>query len=91
MKVLTILSTIFLPITAIGGIYGMNFHHEVSPYNMPELDWRYGYPFALGLMSLSVVTLLIYYLRKGWIQRQTDDAREAARAAGEEERRAGRR
>ncbi len=90
MKVLTILSTIFLPITAIGGIYGMNFNPEVSPYNMPELNWRYGYLFALGLMSLSVIGLMGYYLRKGWIQRQTDDAREAARAA-EGERRAAKR
>ncbi|HLM76743.1 MAG TPA: magnesium/cobalt transporter CorA [Polyangiaceae bacterium] len=86
MKVLTILSTIFLPITAIGGIYGMNFHHEVSPYNMPELDWRYGYPFALGLMSLSVIGLLFYYRKKGWIQKLSDDGRDAARAADEERR-----
>lgn len=86
MKVLTILSTIFLPITAIGGIYGMNFHHEVSPYNMPELDWRYGYPFALGLMSLSVIGLLFYYRRKGWIQKLSDDGRAEARAAEEERR-----
>jgi magnesium transporter len=77
MKVLTILSTIFLPITAIGGIYGMNFHHEVSPYNMPELDWRYGYPFALGLMALSVVCLLFYYRRKGWIKKVADETPEA--------------
>ncbi|MCK6588772.1 MAG: magnesium/cobalt transporter CorA [Polyangiaceae bacterium] len=84
MKVLTILSTIFLPITAIGGIYGMNFHHEVSPYNMPELDWRYGYPFALGLMSIAVLGLLYYYRRKGWIRRIGDDGRDMVQAADEE-------
>jgi magnesium transporter len=67
MKVLTILSTIFLPITAIGGIYGMNFHRESSPYNMPELDLRYGYPFVLAVMLASVVGLLWYYRSKGWI------------------------
>ena len=83
---LKILSTIFLPITAIGGIYGMNFHHEMSPYNMPELDWWYGYPFALGLMALSVLCLLYYYRRKGWIKKVADDtqvgrARAASRAA----------
>lgn len=73
MKVLTILSTIFLPITAIGGIYGMNFHHESSPFNMPELDWYYGYPMVLGLMTLSVLGLLYYYRRKGWISPVSDE------------------
>ena len=67
MKVLTILSTIFLPITAIGGIYGMNFNPEASRYNMPELSYRYGYPAVLVVMTLSVVFLLVFYWRKGWI------------------------
>ncbi len=67
MKVLTIISTIFLPLTFIAGVYGMNFDPEVSPYDMPELKWRYGYPFALGLMLLSVIVLLWFYKRKGWI------------------------
>jgi len=53
---------------------------------MPELDWRYGYPFALGLMSLSVIGLLFYYRKKGWIQKLSDDGRDAARAADEERR-----
>ena len=48
MKVLTIISTIFLPLTFIAGVYGMNFDPAASPYNMPELKWRYGYLFALG-------------------------------------------
>ena len=67
MKVLTIISTIFLPITFIAGIYGMNFDPEASPYNMPELKWAYGYPAALLLMALSVIGLLYYYRRKGWL------------------------
>ncbi|MCC6555100.1 MAG: magnesium/cobalt transporter CorA [Polyangiaceae bacterium] len=67
MKVLTIISTIFLPITAIAGIYGMNFRHESSPWNMPELDWYWGYPYVIALMTLSVVGLLWYYYRKGWV------------------------
>ncbi|XXX74609.1 magnesium/cobalt transporter CorA [Sorangium sp. So ce134] len=67
MKVLTIISTIFLPVTAIAGIYGMNFHHESSPYNMPELDWYYGYPLVWCLMLASVLGLLTYYRRKGWL------------------------
>jgi magnesium transporter len=72
MKVLTILSTIFLPITFIAGVYGMNFDPSVSPYNMPELRYRYGYPLAMGLMALSVGTLLFYYRRKGWLGRDAD-------------------
>jgi magnesium transporter len=69
MKVLTIISTVFLPITAIAGVYGMNFHHESSPWNMPELDWYYGYPFAWALMLASVLGLLWFYRRMGWIGR----------------------
>lgn len=67
MKVLTILSTIFLPMTFIAGVYGMNFHTERSPLNMPELDWTWGYPFALAVMFLSAALLLGYYWKKGWI------------------------
>ncbi len=67
MKVLTIISTIFLPLTFIAGVYGMNFATDKSPYNMPELNWPYGYLFSLGLMLLSVVVLLLYYRRKGWL------------------------
>jgi magnesium transporter len=67
MKVLTVISTIFLPITAVGGIYGMNFHTERSALNMPELDWSFGYLFALGLMLASVLGLLWFYWSRGWI------------------------
>ena len=66
MKVLTILSTVFLPITFIAGVYGMNFDPESSPYNMHELKMRYCYPLALLSMVLSVSGLLFYYWRKGW-------------------------
>jgi magnesium transporter len=67
MKVLTVISTIFLPVTAIAGIYGMNFDTSRSALNMPELGWRYGYLFALLLMSGSVAGLLLFYRRRGWI------------------------
>ena len=67
MKVLTILSTIFLPITFIAGVYGMNFDPHASPWNMPELEWRYGYLFAILLMIVSVGGLLLYYRSRGWI------------------------
>lgn len=67
IKVLTIIATIFMPLSFITGLYGMNFHTERSPWNMPELNWRYGYPFALGLMALTVLAMLWYFRRKGWL------------------------
>lgn len=67
MKVLTIIATIFIPLGFIAGLYGMNFDPEVSPLNMPELHWYYGYPFALGLMLAISGVLVVYFWRKGWI------------------------
>ncbi len=66
MKVLTIIATIFIPLTFIAGIYGMNFDPEVSPFNMPELSWYFGYPFSLGLMVLLTGGMIYYFKRKGW-------------------------
>lgn len=67
MKVLTIVSTIFLPMTFVAGVYGMNFNVDKSELNMPELNWRYGYPFSLVLMVASAGLLLLYYRSRGWI------------------------
>jgi len=67
MKVLTIISTVFIPLTFIVGVYGMNFNPDSSPWNMPELNWRYGYPFSMVLMAACVVALLIFFRRKGWL------------------------
>ena len=61
MKVLTQISTVMLPLTFIAGIYGMNF--DV----MPELHWRLGYPFALGLMVLTATALLVWFRRRKWM------------------------
>jgi magnesium transporter len=66
MKVLTIFAAIFIPLTLIAGIYGMNFNPEKSPFNMPELNWYLGYPFALGLMAAIGIAMLIYFRRKKW-------------------------
>lgn len=67
MKVLTIITTLCVPPTLVAGIYGMNFDNNVSPYNMPELRWHYGYPFALGLMVvIAVLTLIVMWLQ-GWL------------------------
>lgn len=68
VKVLTIISTIFIPLSFIVGLYGMNFDTGVSDLNMPELSWRYGYVFCLGIMGAITVTLLLYFRRKGWMR-----------------------
>lgn len=67
IKVLTIISTIFIPLTFIASIYGMNFDPQVSPLNMPELRWRYGYLCALAAMVFVALGLLFYFRRKGWL------------------------
>ena len=67
MRVLTVMSSIFIPLTFIAGIYGMNFHTDVSPWNMPELDWYYGYPICLGGMAFTAASLLVYFYRQGWL------------------------
>jgi len=69
MKVLTIITTIFIPPTFIAGIYGMNFNPEASRWNMPEVNWQLGYPFALLLIVLTSMGSLVYFLRKGWFSR----------------------
>ncbi len=61
MKVLTVISTLFIPLTFIAGVYGMNFR------NMPELEWRWGYPLVLGGMAGIAAVMLRYFRRKGWI------------------------
>lgn len=61
MKVLTIMASIFIPLTFIAGIYGMNFKY------MPELEHPYGYPVVLGVMFTMVVVMLIYFRRKNWL------------------------
>jgi magnesium transporter len=66
MKVLTIISTIFIPLNFIAGVYGMNFHREASPLNMPELYWYFGYPAALTVMAVVAGGLVIFFKRKGW-------------------------
>jgi magnesium transporter len=60
MKVLTVIATIFIPLTFIASIYGMNFKH------MPELDMRWGYPMVLALMLLTAGGMIAYFRRRGW-------------------------
>ena len=61
MKVLTIITTIFMPLTFIVGIYGMNFEH------MPELKWEWGYPLVLSVMAAIAIAMLGFFIRKKWI------------------------
>ena len=67
MKVLTIFASIFIPLTFIAGIYGMNFNTELSKWNMPELNWKFGYAYAWGLMLIVTGCMLVFFYRKGWI------------------------
>lgn len=67
MKVLTIITTIFMPLSFVAAVYGMNFNTDASPWNMPELNWQYGYLFALGIMAAVAGGLLVYFRRRGWL------------------------
>jgi magnesium transporter len=67
MKVLTIITTIFIGPTFIAGVYGMNFNTR-SPFNMPELDWAFGYEFALLLMVLLGGGTFAFVYKHGWVR-----------------------
>jgi magnesium transporter len=69
MRILTIISTIFIPLTFIAGIYGMNFDFAdgAKPLNMPELHWYWGYPLCLAAMAVTAICLVVYFYRQGWI------------------------
>jgi len=60
MMVLTVITTIFIPLTFVAGIYGMNFKY------MPELDWKYGYFIILGVMAFMGISMFLWFKRKGW-------------------------
>jgi magnesium transporter len=66
MRVLTVISTIFIPLTFVVGIYGMNFETR-HPLNMPELSWPWGYPLIMLLMTGLGVGMFVHFKRRGWI------------------------
>jgi magnesium transporter len=66
MKVLTIIATIFMPMSFVASLYGMNFDTS-HPFNMPELSWPFGYAFALFIMAGIATGLLWWFKRKGWL------------------------
>jgi magnesium transporter len=61
MKVLTVIATIFIPLTFIAGVYGMNFDY------MPELKWRWGYPVIMSLMTFLGVGMFAYFKKRKWV------------------------
>lgn len=82
MKVLTMITTIFVPLTFIAGIYGMNFNPDRSPYNMPELNARYGYVGCLLFMAVIAGLELFYFYTRGWLfERAETPASPAPQAA----------
>ncbi|MDZ8184170.1 MAG: magnesium/cobalt transporter CorA [Nostoc sp. ChiSLP02] len=68
MKFLTVVSSIFIPLTFVAGIYGMNFNTEKSPYNMPELNSYWGYLICWAVMVAIAAGLLLFFWRRGWLQ-----------------------
>lgn len=65
MKTLTVVATIFIPLTFIAGVYGMNFTD--TPFAMPELYWTYGYPAAMLRMGILAGLMLVYFRNEDWI------------------------
>ena len=61
MKALTIMASLFMPITFLAGLYGMNFEF------IPELGWKYSYPVFLSVCAATTISLLVYFKKKGWI------------------------
>ncbi|MFH1045698.1 MAG: magnesium/cobalt transporter CorA [Candidatus Omnitrophota bacterium] len=67
MKRLTIVATIFMPLTFISSIYGMNFNTKASHFNMPELNWTYGYLYVVGMMLAIAIGMLGYFKYRKWM------------------------
>lgn len=80
MRVLTVIATLFIPLSFIAGVYGMNFSPEASPLNMPELAWYWGYPAALGLMGAVAAGQLTFFWRQGWLGKKRRERREIEEA-----------
>ena len=71
MKILTVISTIFIPLTFVVGVYGMNFDRAKSPWNMPELEWYWGYPACWVVMIAIAISLIYFFWRRGWFSNFT--------------------
>jgi magnesium transporter len=73
MKTLTVIATIFLPLSFVAGVYGMNFNTEISKWNMPELNWKYGYLFAWAVMIGVAIGMLYMFKQRGWLGKIGED------------------
>lgn len=67
VKLLTIISTIFIPLTFLAGIYGMNFNTAAGSWNMPELNWQFGYPLVLVVMLVIAAGMIFLFKKKDWL------------------------
>lgn len=67
MRVLTVIATIFIPLTFITGVYGMNFDRTAGAWNMPELSWPYGYLLVWIMMILVALLMVVFFRRRGWL------------------------
>lgn len=67
MRVLTVMSSVFIPLTFVAGIYGMNFDTKAGPFNMPELEWAYGYPMCIGGMAAFAIGIVVFFKYKRWL------------------------
>jgi magnesium transporter len=68
MRFLTIIATLFIPLTFIVGVYGMNFGAgSESPWAMPELRWYYGYPLVWLVMVAVAIAMLLFFRRRRWL------------------------
>ena len=67
VRVLTVISSIFIPLTFIAGVYGMNFDRSASGLNMPELRWQFGYLYAIGLMLAVAAGMITFFKLKKWL------------------------
>ncbi|MBC2600661.1 magnesium/cobalt transporter CorA [Puniceicoccus vermicola] len=67
MQLLTVIGTIFVPLTFVAGVYGMNFNPQTSPWNMPLLDNYWGYPICMAGMFLFAIAMVIYFRKKKWL------------------------
>jgi magnesium transporter len=68
MKLLAIIATVFMPLSFLAGVYGMNFSPDSSPWNMPELRSRFGYPATLAVMAAVALVMLLFFRRRGWFR-----------------------
>ncbi len=82
MKYLTLIATLFIPLSFVAGVYGMNFDTTVSPWNLPELGWYWGYPAFLAVVILVVALEIYFFWRKGWLGNPEKGPRSKRKKAG---------